>query len=801
MAITFSEKKRIFTIQTSHTTYQMMADRRGSLLHLYYGARTPGEMDYLLTYADRGFSGSPYDAGNDRCYSLDFLPQEFPTYGTGDFRSPALVVEYEGGLFGCDLRFDSYEISDGKYGINGLPAVYASESEAQSLKITLRDEAAHVAVDLLYGVLPELDIITRAAVVRNIGGAAAGAAGPGDSCTGSESAAGTGSAAGGRAAAGSTPAGGTGSSGENCAPVIHITRALSANLDFVSGDFDLITFHGRHAMERNLQREPLGHGEYTIGSRRGTSSHQYNPLMILAEKNATETAGTCYAMEFVYSGEFTASAGVDQFGGVRMQMGLNDRLFRYPVKGGESFTMPEVIMSCSTQGLSRLSASLQDCIRKHVIRGPWRDRIRPVLLNSWEGCYFDFNEEKILNMARGARDLGLDMFVLDDGWFGARNSDNAGLGDWFVNTSKIGDFHDLVSKIHDMGLLFGLWFEPEMVNEDSGLYRAHPDWALTLPGRDPVRGRNQLVLDFSRKEVIDCIFDMTSKIIDMGPVDYVKWDYNRSISEVYSRSGRDTGTVLYDYVLGLYDFLERLNRRYPDLLIEGCSGGGGRFDAGMLYYTPQIWCSDNSDAIDRLRIQYGTSFGYPASAMGAHVSVSPNEQCGRVTPLETRTVVAMSGTFGYELDPAKLSEEEKEQIRKDVKRQKKLAPLIFSGDYFRLTSPFDGHMGAWEFVSKDGSEVLVNIVTLEVHGNMTPQYVRLQGLDPDAQYILDDTGAGGISETRDKSNYGDLIDSRTLNTAGKTGIVCGGGALMQAGLPLPSEFGEYHAYQWHFTKV
>ena len=757
MAISYDELNRIFTIQTKDSTYQMMADRHDRLLHLYYGRKSAGRMDYLLTYADRGFSGNPYDVGNDRAYSLDALPQEYPTQGTGDYRSPALVVETESGKTGCDLRFDSYEIRDGKYSLPKLPTVYADADtdKAQTLVVTLRDPEAKLRVELLYGVLPELNIITRAAVIYN-------------------------------------------DSDEK----IYLNRALSANLDFVGGDYDLMTFYGRHAMERTPQRVPVSHGEQVVISRRGTSSHQYNPLLILADREAAETAGSCYAMELVYSGGFMGMAGLDQFGQTRMQIGLSDHMFRYPVESGASFTTPETILSFSGEGLSGLSRQLHDCIRSHVVRGYWRDRVRPVLLNSWESCYLTFDAEKILNLAREAKELNLDLFVLDDGWFGKRDSDNSGLGDWFVNEKKIGDLHRLVEQIHDMGLLFGIWFEPEMISEDSDLFRAHPDWALTIPGRKPVRARNQLVLDFSRREVVDAIYDQVCRIIDMGPVDYVKWDYNRSIAEVYSQAGREAGAVLYDYILGLYDFLERLCTRYPKLLIEGCSGGGGRFDAGMLYYTPQIWCSDNTDPIDRLRIQYGTSFGYPVSSMGAHVSVSPNEQDGRVTPLYTRTVIAMSGTFGYELDPAKMSEAEKAEVRRDVARQKRYAPLISGGDYYRLTDPLKGGPAAWEIVSKDGTEVLVSIVTQNNHGNMTQDYVRLQGLDEEALYLLDDNGedAAEASAQAAGSAPSGQNSSMDLNTAGKRGIVYGGGALMEAGLPVPLHFGEYLAYQWHFTR-
>ena len=363
-----------------------------------------------------------------------------------------------------------------------------------------------------------------------------------------------------------------------------------------------------------------------------------------------------------------------------MMLGLQEEAFRYPLETGEMFQAPEVILSYSSEGMNRLSQNLHHCIRQHICRGKYKEEIRPILINSWEAAYFDFTGDTIYELAKAAKEVNIDMLVMDDGWFGKRDDDNSGLGDWFVNEKKLGGtLGNLIKRINDLGVKFGIWIEPEMVSEDSDLYRKHPDWALTVPGRNPVRSRNQLVLDFSRKEVVDEIYDQICKVLDQGNIEYVKWDMNRSLMDVYSSVTRDQGRVLHDYVLGLYDFLERLAQRYPNLLIEGCSGGGGRFDAGMMYYTPQIWCSDNTDAIDRLRIQYGTSFGYPVSVVGSHVSAVPNHQTGRKTPLHTRGVVAMSGTFGYELNLMKLSEEEKQEIREQIAEYKSYAPIIQNG--------------------------------------------------------------------------------------------------------------------------
>ena len=728
MGIIYCEKDRTFTLQTKNTTYQMQVDRYGFLLHLYYGKKTDTCMEYLLTYYDRGFSGNPYDAGEDRTYSMDIFPQEFPCYGNGDFRSTALAVENADGSMSCDLRYKSHVILDGKYNLEGLPAVYASEEEAQTLEILMEDPVTGVKVVLLYGVLPAQDIITRSVCVKNE------------------------------------------SSGK-----IYLNKIESASLDFLYGNYELLTFYGRHAMERNVQRVPVVHGTQKIGSVRGTSSHQYNPMMILAEKETTEDEGNCYAMSFVYSGCFQGEVLKDQLNQTRMMLGLQEEAFRYPLETGEMFQAPEVILSYSSEGMNRLSQNLHHCIRQHICRGKYKEEIRPILINSWEAAYFDFTGDTIYELAKAAKEVNIDMLVMDDGWFGKRDDDNSGLGDWFVNEKKLGGtLGNLIKRINDLGVKFGIWIEPEMVSEDSDLYRKHPDWALTVPGRNPVRSRNQLVLDFSRKEVVDEIYDQICKVLDQGNIEYVKWDMNRSLMDVYSSVTRDQGRVLHDYVLGLYDFLERLVQRYPNLLIEGCSGGGGRFDAGMMYYTPQIWCSDNTDAIDRLRIQYGTSFGYPVSVVGSHVSAVPNHQTGRKTPLHTRGVVAMSGTFGYELNLMKLSEEEKQEIREQIAEYKSYAPIIQNGLYYRLSDPTTEEICAWEFVhtdEKEQSKVLLNIVMQVIHGNMTVNYVKLQGLEETAVYREE-----------------------------KSGKRYTGAALMYGGMPLPIEPGEYQAYQYCFVK-
>ena len=720
MSIIYDSNKKIFSLHTKNTTYQMMVDQHEYLLHLYYGSSNSGLMDYLLVYADRGFSGSPYVAGNDRTYSLDILPQEYPTLGTGDYRNYALNIENSDGSQCCDLKFSHYEIKKGKYSLKGLPAVWAGEKEADTLEIVLKDRVSKIEVSLLYGVLADEDIITRSAIIRN--------------------------------------------TSDN---KVTIKKASGACLDFLTGDFDVMKFYGRHAMERNVERSRVGHGTISFGSRRGASSHQYNPAVILADKNATEDFGSCYGMLFVYSGNFLCEVEKDQMNQTRLLLGLNDDWFSYPLDVKEEFIVPEVIMTYSANGFAELSHRYHSCIRNHVCRGKYVNTERPVLINSWEAAYFDFNGETIVNLAKEAADLGIDMVVMDDGWFGKRDDDNSSLGDWCVNEKKLGcTLSELIRRVNDLGVKFGIWIEPEMVSEDSDFYRNHPDWIIKIGHRDPVRARNQLLLDFSREEVRDHIFGQICEMLDQGNIEYIKWDMNRSMADVYA------GNVTYDYVLGVYDFLEKLISKYPNVLIEGCSGGGGRFDAGMMYYTPQIWCSDNTDAINRTKIQYGSSFFYPISVVGSHVSAVPNHQTGRITSLNTRGVTAMAGTFGYEMNPALLSEAEKAVIRAQVKTYKKYERLICQGDYYRLSNPFAEEYSAWMFVSEDKKQALVNVVRLDVQGNMVTTYVKLKGLKKEAMYIDDATGK-----------------------------VYNGAALMEAGMSLAFPKTEYEAYQIALTEI
>ena len=731
MAILIDEKTGLFSLTTKNSLYQMKADEYGVLLHTYYGRKTPVvDYSYLIDRDDRGFSGNPYRLGETRDYSLDVMPQEYACFGGGDFRPSALKVRYNGGGNSMDLRYAGYKLCEGKYAIPGLPAVYANkEEECETLIIKLKDEKEEISVSLYYGVFEKMDLITRAAVIEN---------------TGEE--------------------------------LFYLERAMSMELDIPYGDHDWITFYGKHEMERQLSRTALHHGIQSVGSTRGASSHQYNPFVILADPDATEEHGECFGVSFLYSGDFLAEAEKDQFDQTRLVMGIHPGNFSWKLNPGESFYTPEAALIYSESGFGALSRKYHKTYRHNLCRGKYKTARRPVLINNWEGTYFDFTGEKLLKMAKEAADLGIELFVMDDGWFGKRDGDFSGLGDWSVNEEKLGcTLGQLSQQIHKLGMKFGIWFEPECVSEDSDLYREHPDWALCLPGRSPMRGRYQLVLDFSRADVRENIFEQMCRVLDHAQIEYVKWDFNRSISDIYSRllPADRQGEVAHRYVLGLYELLEKLTSRYPEILFEGCSGGGGRFDAGMLYYTPQIWCSDDTDAIERLEIQYGTSFGYPVSAVGSHVSACPNHQTKRVTPLKTRAAVAMSGTFGYELDVENLPEEEKAAIRVQIQEYKKYYDLIQDGDYYRLTTPdHNNPFMVWEFADAQGKEALVSVVATRQNPNETACRVCLRGLNGENLYCING----------EKMLYP-------------------GAALMYGGIPLPRAQQPYDSWQLHVVKV
>ncbi len=744
MSITYLENSGIISIDTKSSTYQMRIGQHGFLQHLYYGSRIGHEdMSYLYRDYDRACAGNPDDVYPSRRISFDTMPQEYPGYGVGDFRVNAISVRNADGSYGADFRYVGHEIIKGKYSFEGLPSSYDAAGDAETLSVTVRDNVTGLTLELLYGVFEDEDIITRAVRFKN-----------------------------------------------DSDKEMLLERAFSVSLDIPYGKWDLIHFHGKHTLERQVEREELTHLVKVVESKRGTSSHQENPFVILADRAADEDHGSCIGMMLVYSGGFRAETELDQLGSTRLIMGIQDDQFEWHLGPGEVFEAPEVIMSYSCDGFSRLSHNYHRFIRNNVCRGKYKLAERPVLINNWEATYFDFDDEKILALADEAASLGIEMLVLDDGWFGKRNSDDSGLGDWYVNESKIRcGLKSLIEQVNKKGLKFGIWIEPEMINEDSDLYREHPEWAFAMPGRKPVRSRNQLVLDMTRPDVIEYLYGCIEKLLTENNIEYVKWDMNRSLSDVYSNATgpERQGEVLHRYILGIYELMDRICTNFSDILIEGCSGGGARFDAGILCYSPQIWCSDDTDPIHRLIIQYGTAFGYPVSAVGAHVSASPNHQTRRSTPLHTRAVVAMSGTFGYELDPGKLSDDEKAEIREQISLFKKHCGLIHSGLYYRLTKIKEDFYEAWEFVSEDGSEALLNVVVTDPQPNSPLMNIKLKGLDPDGVYVLND-------ESMSKHVY-----AEAHNPEGEERTQISGDALMNGGYTLPWLAGDYPAAQVYFV--
>lgn len=719
---------RTFYLETKNTLYQMKADQHGVLKHLWYGVKTDQDMEYLLDYPDVGYSGNIYDVEDQRSYSLDTMPLEYSTEGIGDFRINAVAVVYENGASALDLRYESYKILPGKYSIPGLPAVYAEDYEAQTVEITLKDTATDVRVVLQYGVLPDFDVITRSAVIIN------------DSDS-----------------------------------VIMVNKAHSFCLDIPYGHWEWMHFHGRHLKERIPERAPLIHGIQESSSRRGTSSHHQNPAILLCQQGCTETSGNCIGAVLMYSGCFQAQVEFDQLNQTRLVMGIHEDTFCWELKPGEEFYTPEAILSQSSSGFETLSHQFHRVIREHVCRGKYKLSERPVLVNNWEATYFDFTEEKLLEIAKDAAQLGIDMFVLDDGWFGKRNSDKSSLGDWFVNTEKLpSGITGLCEKVNAMGMDFGIWIEPEMVSEDSDLYRAHPEWAISIPGRKPMRSRYQLVLDTSRPDVRDYLFKVLSDVLSSANVKYVKWDCNRSVSDWYSEllpSDRQK-ELPHRFVLGMYDLMERLTQAFPDILFEGCCGGGGRFDAGLLYYCPQIWCSDDTDAFERTQIQYGTSFFYPVSSIGSHVSAVPNHQTGRFTSVKARGVTAMCGSFGYELQLGTLTEEEKQEVIFQIRLFKEYGPLIHNGKFYRLSNPFQDKFAIWQYVSINKKKVLVQGIVFRAEPNMLRYPIHLRGLDSDKKYRLREDG-----------------------------VIYSGNALMKGGILLPKTEGDYVPVEMYLEAI
>lgn len=692
MAIRFDEAQKIFHLDTATSSYVMEVFEQNYLLHLYYGKRIPDHNLKRLKYKGSFASFSPSNLlVEDGGFSPDICMLEFPGENVGDFRLAAAAVRNADGNNATDFRYESHTIYAGKPGLAGLPALYVEDdAEATTLEISMKDAVTGMRAILYYTVFEHLGAMTRSVRLSN----------------------------------------------ESARPVM-IEKVYSTCVDFPTHNYDMITLYGRWFKERSEERRAIVHGRQTVSSLRGSSSHHQNPFGAIVSAGADEDQGEAYGFNLVYSSNFSFDIEGDQNGGMRVLMGINPDGFDWLLQPGADFQSPEAVMVYSDQGIGEMSRIFHRLYRKHLIRGKWRDRKRPLLINNWEATGMDFTGEKLLSFARVAKEVGMEMLVMDDGWFGDRFDDRRALGDWVVNEEKLGSsLPEFVQKVNDIGLKFGIWFEPEMISRESALYRAHPEWCLHVPNREKSIARFQYVLDYSRKDVRDYIFDAMRKVLSSANVAYLKWDFNRNLSEVGSAAvpADRQKEIFHRCVLGTYEVMERLNREFPDLLIENCSGGGGRFDPGMLYYSPQIWTSDNTDPIERLTIQFGTSLCYPASTMGAHVSA-----CKR-TGYDTKANVALWGSFGYELDPNTFSAEERETVKAQIAEYHKYYDLIHSGDLYRLINPMhNAFRAAWMFVSEDKTEALVTSVVMR-RPQETAFYLRLKGLDPDKLYREEESG-------------------------------------------------------------
>lgn len=697
MSIIFHENSKTFHLFNNKISYIFTILKNGQLGQLYFGERLHdrNNYDHMLEIRPRAMAACPVEG--DRTFSLEHLKQEYPSYGTGDMRYPAFTIAQENGSRLSEFVYTGHSIYAGKPVLPNLPATYVEDDcEADTLEVYLEDKLVETKITLRYTIYRDFPVITRNVRFDHAG-----------------------------------------------SQYISLDRAMSLCMDLPDSKYEMIELTGAWCRERYVKTRRLQHGIQSIYSMRGCSSANYNPFIALKRPEATEHSGEVIGFSLVYSGNFLAQAEVDTYDVTRVTIGINPETFSWPLNAGDSFETPEAVMVYSSNGLAEMSQTFHKLYQSRLARGKWRDLERPILINNWEATYFDFNEEKLLEIASVAKDLGIELFVLDDGWFGKRNDDTTSLGDWFVNLEKLPNgVSGLGKKIVDLGMKFGIWIEPEMVNKESELYRKHPDWVLGTPGRILSHGRNQYVLDFSREEVVDEIFNQLTAIFDDTPLSYIKWDMNRSMSEVYSAgaSANEQGTVTHKYILGVYRLYEKLIERYPEILFESCASGGSRFDPGMLYYAPQAWTSDDTDAIERLKIQYGTSYVYPISSMGAHVSASPNHQLKRRTPLTTRGNVAFFGAFGYELDVTQLPQEELEIIKEQVAFMKKYRKLIQYGTFYRLSSPFERNTTAWMVVDKEQKHALVGFYRVLQRVMDSYHKIKLHGLNENYCYhvnILD----------------------------------------------------------------
>ena len=725
--IFFDKAQQTFRLETPNSSYCICITQKGYVSHAYYGLKIGSDdISYLTRQFEYGFSTN--EIFREKHSLLDFLPMEYPFDGVGDFRKSAIAVTNQNGNNAVELKYKDYKIIEGTVKLDGLPCVFGEKSSCQTLEIITEDEVLGLEVILFYTVFDDNDAIVRSAKIIN-----------------------------------------NNKHGET----VLIKKALSLSFDMDDDDYDMITLHGSWARERHIDRRPVHMGLQGTESIRGETSHQEHPFIAILNHNADNNSGNVYGVNFIYSGNFIANVQKNQFGSIRTQIGINPENFTWQLDSGDSFETPQAVLVFSSEGLNGMSHIFHDLYREHLIRSPYRKTMRPILINNWEATYFNFDEKKLLDIAKEAHKDGIEMLVMDDGWFGHRNFDDSSLGDWFVNENKLkGGLKNLVDKVNEIGMKFGIWFEPEMVSPDSELFKNHPDYAIQIPGREPGMSRQQLVLDITRKEVRDCIYNQISKILHSANIEYVKWDMNRQLSDIGSLdlSGARNGEFFHRYVLAVYEMQERLITEFPNLLLENCSGGGARFDPGMLYYSPQIWCSDDTDAIERLEIQEGTALMYPLSSMGAHVSVCPNHAVGRNTPFKTRGYVALAGTFGYELDITKLSEEDRKIIPHQIELYKKYSDIVRNGDYWRIASYSENHeFDCWACISKDKNKALVTFVQVLNHPNFKTRFVKIKGICAESNYLvhyLDD----------DKN-------SKQLKMKGST--------IMNAGIPVSRDWGDF----------
>ena len=742
MAIIFHKQSKCFHLYNNEVSYIMRIMENGQLENLYYGKKIHDKEDFAYFHDEAMRSQMSVCIPEPGLLSMQYTRQEYPSYGTGDYRSPAVTIAQENGSRIIDFKYAGHEIYSGKKEILPLPATYVEgKEEAETLEVTLHDNVMDTDLILSYTIYEAYPVITRNTKFVHKG-----------------------------------------------KEKIVLERAMSASVEFLDMDYEMVQLSGGWSRERYVKNRKLEMGIQSIQSLNGTCcGAEHNPFLALKRPHTTESQGEVYGFSLVYSGNYLGQVEVSTFDMTRVMMGINPEDFSWELKNGESFQTPEVVMVYSDKGLNKMSQIYHRLYRKRLMHGEWRDKARPILLNNWEATYFDFNEEKILTIAKKAKEAGVELFVLDDGWFGARNDDYRGLGDWYVNLEKLPDgISGLSKKVEELGLKFGLWVELEMVNKDSDLYRAHPDWIISAPNRFESHARHQNVLDFSRKEVVDYIYEMIAKVIRESSISYIKWDMNRYMSEPYSKGSApcEQGKVMHKYILGVYDLYTRLTTEFPHILFESCASGGARFDPAMLYFAPQTWCSDDTDASERTKIQYGTSYVYPIVSMGSHVSAVPNHQMHRITPIETRANVAYFGTFGYELDLNLLSDAEIETVKKQIAFMKENRELIqMDGDFYRLLSPFEGNETAWMVVSSDKTQAVAAFYQRLNKVNASWLRLKLDGLDANTKYEVSCDMAPVTSyDAKIAEAYGHKTDEDSVKT-----YQAYGDELMSAGIPIDRE--------------